>query len=306
MATNLTGITKDVRDIFLKGVYNETFEVLYNGGPECAKESSLEFKFWLTLRLVPWYLIGAFVFYKFMKSADERKSISPVPSILERLMGLVCFGCYFLQIYLKIHSNTLIFILNPCHLITLVWAIILTTEYSKLNQVLFLYAISNIFSPYIGMVFAENDELIHGIEIMSYWVQHSIAAVLAPFICLLGGRFAHKIYSNPLTIICGYQLFTLYMRLFLAPVSALTWANLNHTLCGIDNDPWRKHFKLEEYYYFWAEFYLGLAAMTSTMFTIWLARCLRPSLFNRSEFLEQKITNVKDKLNGDITKAKND
>ena len=36
----------------------------------------------------------------------------------------------------------------------------------------------------------------------------------------------------------------------------LTWANLNHTLCGIDNDPFFAAFNLGEWYYFWSDIYL--------------------------------------------------
>lgn len=43
----------------------------------------------------------------------------------------------------------------------------------------------------------------------------------------------------------------------------MTWANLNHTLCGIETDPWRVAFGMHKYFYFWADFYLILASHTS-------------------------------------------
>jgi hypothetical protein len=56
----------------------------------------------------------------------------------------------------------------------------------------------------------------------------------------------------------------------------------------VDNDPWRKYFELKEYFYFWAEFYLCLAAITFSQFDIWIARLLMPSLFNKNERIEEK------------------
>ena len=53
-------------------------------------------------------------------------------------------------------------------------------------------------------------------------------------------------------------------------------------LCGIDNDPWRKHFNLGKYYYFWAEFYLCLGAMTCTYFTYGLAKLFCSSAFEKN------------------------
>jgi hypothetical protein len=61
--------------------------------------------------------------------------------------------------------------------------------------------------------------------------------------------------------------FTLYMRYVLTPMSAISWANLNHSLCSVDNDPWRAYFGMLKYYYFWAEFYLGLTSVVTQYFT---------------------------------------
>ncbi len=73
----------------------------------------------------------------------------------------------------------------------------------------------------------------------------------------------------------GWLVFSLYMRFVLTPLSHLTWANLNHTLCSVENDPWKTTFNMGIYYYFWAEFYLFLPSFTMHYFTLWVARVLR-------------------------------
>ena len=55
--------------------------------------------------------------------------------------------------------------------------------------------------------------------------------------------------------------FGIYMRLVLTPVAQLTWANLNHTLCGTDTDPIWYLFNLGKWYYPAAEIYLGAASL---------------------------------------------
>lgn len=64
----------------------------------------------------------------------------------------------------------------------------------------------------------------------------------------------------------GYLIFALYMRWFLTPLSAMTWANLNHTLCSVDNDPWKAYFGMGKHYFFWADFYLALVSIVSQYF----------------------------------------
>lgn len=290
MESELTGISKTIRDMFLKNVYHgNTDDYLFNGGPEWAKESTFEFKIRMTMRLIPWYIFGAYLLYKFVKTMDQRKCKNVVPRWYEYLLGIACFVCYSIQIYTKFNSQTMIFLLNPCHVYTLWWGYLLVTKYSKFNQLVFLFWFANVSSPMIGMVFAENDELELVIEIYSYWIQHVIASFIAPLALIFSGRYAHKTYVNPLTIILGYQFFTIYMRFFLTPMSNWTWANLNHTLWGIDNDPWRTTFNLKEYYYFWAEFYLCLGAITGASLVSGIAYLLYPSIFKVNEELAVKV-----------------
>jgi hypothetical protein len=179
---NYTWVPRDFRDIFLAGVYNNTYEVLYNGGPSCASESTFIFKLMMTLRLIPWYIIGAYFLFSFIKTANKRVTNKVEPSLFERLTGIICFASIGVQIYTKYRAQTMIFLFNPCHVFTITWGIILNRKYDLTNQILFLFAISNVSSPTIGMIFAENDELESKLEIISYWVQHWIVALIAPLI----------------------------------------------------------------------------------------------------------------------------
>ena len=261
---------------------------LFNGGPEWAAESTLGFKIQMSLRLIPWYLVGVYLLYCFINTMHQRKWVNTKPKWYEYMVGVLWFLCYAVQIVTKIQSQTLIFILNPCHVITLVWGVIHVTEYNRFSQILYLYALSNIASPYMGMVFAENDELEMGVELTSYWIQHCIAAIVWPVVSILSGRYAHNDYFKPHYIMLGYQFFTLYMRVFLTPISAWTWANLNHTLCGVDNDPCRRWFDLKEYYYFYSEFYLITGSWMCAYWTLAFCNLVRPSVFKQNKQLLQK------------------
>lgn len=45
------------------------------------------------------------------------------------------------------------------------------------------------------------------------------------------------------------------------PVSILTWANLNHSLCGHHSDPVYEHLELGRWYWLAAELYLLIASL---------------------------------------------
>lgn len=66
--------------------------------------------------------------------------------------------------------------------------------------------------------------------------------------------------------IFGFMAFTLHLRYVLTPTSAMTWANLNHSLCTVDNDPWREYFIMHNYFFYWAEVYLGFTSVVTQYF----------------------------------------
>ena len=90
---------------------------------------------------------------------------------------------------------------------------------------------------WIGLIFAENEEMYTMFELSVYYVQHFFTSFLGPVILSLSGRFDPLTYASFPLPVCGFHLFCLYMRLFLTPLAHISWANLNHTLCGVDNDP---------------------------------------------------------------------
>lgn len=54
------------------------------------------------------------------------------------------------------------------------------------------------------------------------------------------------------------MFFAFHMRWVLMPLSRITWANLNHTLCGVKNDPFYVYLELGEHYYLCGDLYLML------------------------------------------------
>ena len=60
-------------------------------------------------------------------------------------MGITCIICLLLNVYFKIKSETLIFILNPCHVCALAIAILSLSKYSIASEFLALYIFSSAF-----------------------------------------------------------------------------------------------------------------------------------------------------------------
>ncbi|CDW75414.1 UNKNOWN [Stylonychia lemnae] len=291
--TDPQNLLEFIRMKSLQGVYNETFETIYNGGPQCASESTLGFKIALIMILFPYHMYNFYKgIYVMRRICDQRRQIIQhngrglQPNFLEIMLGLLCFFFLFFQLHLKYTSNTMIFILNPCHITTALFGLVAFLPYNRFSFMLMLIAFCQtcgaqvihydltyllIICSWLGIVFAENDELTM-FEIVIYYTQHLFAAIVAPMIMFKAGRYSPKDFNvYPLPLL-GFIFFSFYMRFFLTPMSAMTWANLNHTLCGVDNDPWRAYFGMHKYFFIWADGYLLLASITFSIFNSYVGQ----------------------------------
>ena len=115
----------------------------------------------------------------------------------------------------------------------------------------------------------------YGFELVMYYVQHTLASFLCPLIMYYNHRFDPSRYlKNPVVPVFCFNMFSLYMRLFLIPLSAITWANLNHGLCGVDNDPFYAFFNLGKWFYVFAEVYLMAPSLTMQVFNSFLGQII--------------------------------
>ena len=102
-----------------------------------------------------------------------------------------------------------------------------------------------------------------------------MASFLCPMIIYYNHRFDPMRYLNTWTMpFFSFTLFQMYMCFVLTPISAITWANLNHTLCGDHNDPFYSGFDLGKSYYFWAQFYLGIPSIIAQILNGYLGKII--------------------------------
>jgi TMEM164 family len=170
-------------------------------------------------------------------------------------MGFICLCNLLINTWMKLQSKTLIFMLNPCHIVNLFLVIVSVRDHDRFGELCALAVYSFAFGGYIGVIFNENEGFDLW-ELLVYHCEHAFASWLGPLILSLTGRYDFLSYVKFPLPWFGFAIFTIYERYILMPTSAVTWANLNHSLCGVDNDPFYKMFDLGKSYYFWADFYL--------------------------------------------------
>uniref|UniRef100_A0AC35UHN7 Transmembrane protein 164 n=1 Tax=Rhabditophanes sp. KR3021 TaxID=114890 RepID=A0AC35UHN7_9BILA len=138
----------------------------------------------------------------------------------------------------KIMSRTLIFLLNPCHLTTILQLGLLVFPNSSYSKSLFRFQNYTIAGALLALLFPIlNTRLLPG-EQFIYFLQH-LFILLVPvyFISLKGTHFKPEPLINLSWPVFSYSILILYHFIVLQPVALLTEVNLNCILCPGVSDP---------------------------------------------------------------------
>ena len=111
-----------------------------------------------------------------------------------------------------------------------------------------------LFSPWIAIAFPVTCGLESPFEIPMFWIEHYMAGLINPLVLSMCGRYYSKNTISVKNHLLSHSLFGLYQRILLFPLSQITYANLNFTLCPANSDPFLSF--VEKWYYIASDFYI--------------------------------------------------
>ena len=173
--------------------------------------------------------------------------------------------------------------LNPCHVVSFTQSYLLLTKSSKLNEQLFMVVIHLTFAPMMGLIFPTFGADPTALDVILFFTQHALASIVAPLTLGLSGRYSKSHYTNWKTFLFSWNIFVIYMRLVLGPLSMMTMINLNFTLCAATTDPWVKFIVGRWAYYFCSEFYLAIPGLSFGNFYLYWSNKLRTPVSIKAE-----------------------
>lgn len=173
-----------------------------------------------------------FVLYKLWNSFKNVK-LDETPRQHKACMSLLIpalIVSYIIVWCHKIYENTLIFMVQPCHVIhTMLLFACLRPVGDRLGNIVFNVYLSWIFSAFAALG-ADRSCYTEWLELENYYLQHGLL-ILAPVYLIISGRF---------TVIrdwnfhwFGYTTELLWHFVVLGPLSILSGANLNHMACPV-------------------------------------------------------------------------
>lgn len=254
---NLTG---GVMDILMGGV---DFDLEGNGGPDCRDHVSFSLRgLEVTVSMVI-FALSLVLGQKFDqgKSSSQQGPTSPPPRHRlppwHSLAFLVIFSIvYGVEVSYKFATKQVIFLLNPCHVLTVTNILVLAAyiggrAQSPSWQILHRLNCFLIHCPIAAMLFPVTNTLLLPLEVETYWVQHILVAVAPIYNTILltreyGGKISRGYFSSAMIT---YAIFCFYHFIVLQGASLASLANVGNMLCAAPSDPMGpKYYRMHQMY----------------------------------------------------------
>ena len=152
-----------------------------DGGEVCANQMTNTYRIAVSVisSLLHIYLITSVTLPYINKRI---KPLHDSPSILEKFLGLCSIGIIIAQFYYKSLLKKLIFIFQPCHIITMLQIKLLFSKPSKVNHYIFIACMAWNFGAVLAMIFPTRGEVVYEGENFLFWFQHALAAIISPIV----------------------------------------------------------------------------------------------------------------------------
>ncbi|CAF1570632.1 unnamed protein product, partial [Didymodactylos carnosus] len=241
----------------LKWAYSGVdFNIRDNGGPECFSYASTKQRLYETIIVLIWvaFEIHYAIYYAHTKFTDPNDKSFPAesskerkPSVLRRILLVVYAWLWGIEIGFKIASRQLIWILNPCHMVTLIQIILLALSSNKISRGLYRLHVAMISGGSLAIYFPLTATRFFPFEVEIYYIQHILILIVPIFLLTSHGGYSLEPMKSFRWTILAITAFRVYHFLVLQPVSLVTSVNLNGVLCPLEFDPF-----YSQYYRFWA------------------------------------------------------
>ncbi|KFM77106.1 Transmembrane protein 164, partial [Stegodyphus mimosarum] len=226
----------DVSDWSYHGVNHS---IKGNGGPDCVNFLSSQRRI---LETVVACSIGCYS----VCWGYKRYTLPPVPKVVREdrggkrlLLVLMCL-VFGIEIGFKFSSRTVIYILNPCHIITTIQIFLLAAPpTSKTVTALFRIHMHSLYGAFLAIFFPVLNTRKRTLELEIYWIQH-LLIVITPFYLLrtgVAGIYTVERLDDMSWAVLTLGLLFLYHFLPLQILGMITQVNLNNIICPAVSDP---------------------------------------------------------------------
>ncbi|XP_046467637.1 transmembrane protein 164 isoform X1 [Neodiprion pinetum] len=142
-----------------------------------------------------------------------------------------------MEIGFKFSSRTVIYLLNPCHVTTVMQLYLLAAEPSQTVTAIFRIHLNLLNGPLLAYLFPETASRQIFVDKAIYYIQHGLMVVIPYYLLRLGGSYNVEPLSDLSWSVLSYGLNLAYHFWILQAFALPAQVNLNHMLCPAVLDP---------------------------------------------------------------------
>ncbi|XP_064638911.1 transmembrane protein 164-like [Lineus longissimus] len=207
-----------------------------NGGPECVNFISLAQRITESVLMG---ILGLFEAYCALKRVKLPKTLKPESSdwVGRRVLLMMMCLTFGVELGFKFATKQLIYILNPCHLVSMIQIFLLSAPANQFTTFMFRLHMHMLNGAPLAMIFPVINTRLLPCETGVYYIQHVLILVIPYFLLRHGGVYTvEPLFDFNWCLLSSGLLFS-YHFVPLHYLAFNTEVNLNNMLCPAISDP---------------------------------------------------------------------